>query len=221
MKTKETALNLMTALATACAVVVTGITIYRQIHPSPLVGQVAREDRPVPDWSSHVAAGRRIGSSSAAVTLVEFGDFQCPACAAFFRVAEQVRRNHPDDVSIVFRHFPLSYHAQAYPSSRAAECAANQGQFEGMYRALYSARDSLGQVPYRNLAQRAGVKDLSAFETCFADTARVARIETDLKAGDALKIAGTPAIILSGKLLASIPTADELEKAIRAAKSGR
>ena len=126
--------------------------------------------------------------------MLEFGDFQCPACRSFFREIEEVRKAHPELISLSFRHSPLSYHRQAYPSARAAECAADQGRFEDMYKVLYSEQDSLGHVPYSELGRKAGVTDLTKFARCVADTVPVPRIERDLLAAKTTQIPGTPAM---------------------------
>jgi len=94
---------------------------------------------------------------------------------------------------------------------RAAECAGDQGHFEGMYRALYLSRDSLGRIPYRELARRAGVENMPDFDSCFADTSPVDRVEADMNAAETLRISGTPALVVDGKLLAGQLTERDLE----------
>jgi protein-disulfide isomerase len=194
--------------------------VHSKLHP--VQGSAAMHDRKVDDWRDQLTRGRRIGPASAAVTVLEYGDFECPACAAFFKEFERVRAAHPNDLSLVFRHFPLKYHSQAYPSARAAECAAEQGQFEHMYQMLYSSRDSLGLLSFHELAKRAAVANLASFDSCFASDRPVPRIEADLKAGAATNIPGTPAIIVDGVLrVTSMPAAAELERLVREALAKR
>jgi protein-disulfide isomerase len=220
MRSKELFLNIATGIVTICTVVVTGTLVYGRLYPSP-AGMV-QEDRKVADWQVQLSQGRRIGPANAAVTVLEYGDFECPACAGFFKEFEAARSKHPQDIALVFRHFPLKYHAQAYPSARAAECAAEQGRFEGMYRTLYSSHDSLGKVPFREFARRAGVTNLEGFDVCMANTEPVPRIEADLKTAIEANIPGTPGVIINGVLkLRNLPNSADLERLVEDSRARR
>ncbi|MDP1858070.1 MAG: thioredoxin domain-containing protein [Gemmatimonadaceae bacterium] len=222
MRFNESFLNLMTAVATTCAVVVTSVVVYRQVHVTPIAGasaNPARErNRIVVDWKQQVAAGRRMGPANAPVTILYYGDFECPACRAFAKVVEALRTAHPAEVSVIFRHSPLAYHRFAYSSARAAECAADQGRFEPMYKVLYAAQDSLGLVPYAEFARRIAVPDAKRFGSCMAAAGTVARIERDREAAQKTNIPGTPGIIIDGTLFSEkIPSAADLEDMVIAA----
>jgi len=226
MRNSERFLNAMTGVAAACAVIVTAIVVYRQVVESNTAASspapTRQRHRVVANWQEQVAAGRRMGSAEAPLTILYYGDFECPACRAFTDEVEKLRRAHPADVSVVFRHSPLGYHRFAYPSARAAECAANQGKFEPMYRALYAAQDSLGLVPFAELARRAAVPAMRLFESCMRDTASVARIERDREAAKEANIPGTPGILIGGTLYVErIPTAADLEQLVRATRAAR
>ena len=91
---------------------------------------------PLPDQIT--ATDHIRGSATAPVTLVEYGDFQCPACEAFFPIVEKVLNDEGSStVRFVFRHFPLPQHQNAIPAVIASEAAYLQGQFWGMYELLY------------------------------------------------------------------------------------
>jgi protein-disulfide isomerase len=219
MSTSERFLNLMTGIASACAVIVTSVIVYRQFAvpaaPPAAAARAQRVNRVIGDWSKQLEAGRRMGPATAPVTILYYGDFECPACGAFSRDLELARREYPADLSVVFRHLPLAYHRFAYPSARAAECAADQDRFEAMYRTLYALQDSLGLVPYDEIARRAGVPSASRFSKCMQISAPVPRIENDRIAAKQLALPGTPGIIINGALFAEhIPTAAELEKLV-------
>ena len=226
MRSKDFYVNLATGIAAACSLVVTSVFVYRQFVPQ--VSALAtpalspRKNRKIPDWQQQIALGRRIGPATAPVTILYYGDFECPACGAFTRRVEEFRKLHPDEVSIVFRHFPLSYHRNAYASARAAECGANQGKFEPIYKALYSTQDSLGRISYRELARRAAVPDLVRFDACISDTTSVARIERDLKAARDTNIPGTPGVIIDGTLmLEKQVSVSDLEQMVKEARRSR
>ena len=108
MTRKEVLLNTATFVTTLCSLLVVSIVVYRQFTPSPMPPQVDHKNRPVANWRTQLSLGRRIGPSTASVTVLEYADFQCPACAGFFREIEKARVDHPKDISIVFRHFPLT-----------------------------------------------------------------------------------------------------------------
>lgn len=223
MRRTETFLNLMTGVAATCAVVVTGIVVYRQFVSAPAVATARattrRENRAIQDWRQQEAAGRRMGPEEAPITILYYGDFECPACRAFTNTLEAFRRERPRDLSVVFRHLPLPYHRFAYPSARAAECAANQGRFETMYLALYGAQDSLGLLSFHEIAARAAVPDLVRFDRCTSDTAKVERIERDRAAATAVQLPGTPSVIIAGTLYAErLPAASDLDRLVREAR---
>lgn len=214
----------MTGIAATCAVVVTGIVVYRQFTSPTASVTVDASRRPeksaIRDWQQHVAAGRRMGPEDAPLTILYYGDFECPACRTFTKMVDAFRRERPTDVSVVFRHLPLSYHRFAYPSARAAECAATQGRFEAMYQALYNAQDSLGLLSFREIARRASVPDLERFDRCTADRATVERIERDVAAAKAVNIPGTPGVVIEGMLYAEkLPTASDLDRLVRDARA--
>lgn len=226
MRTRESFLDLMTGVAATCAVVVTVVVVYQQFttHNATVAARGAprRENRSVADWDLQVEAGRRIGAASAPLTIVHYGDFECPACKGFTQMVEQFRKEKPEDLSVVFRHLPLAYHRFAYPSARAAECAADQERFEAMYQALYSVQDSLGLLSFREIARRAAVPNLERFDRCVADTAKVLRIERDLAAAKAADLPGTPGVIIAGTLYAEkLPTASDLDQMVRDARARR
>lgn len=78
------------------------------------------------------------GKKDSKVVLVEYSDFQCPACAAYFPMVEQVMDEYKDKVAFVYRHFPLiSIHPYAEPMARASEAAGKQGKFWEMYQLIF------------------------------------------------------------------------------------
>lgn len=225
MRIRERVLDVLTLVTAACAVAVTIVVVRQQVRGRPSVAGAAatspRKNRTVADANQMLAAGRRLGPEEAPLTILYFGDFECPACKHFSTTLSAFRKDHPNDVSVVFRHFPLEYHRFAYPSARAAECAADQGQFEEMYEVLYGAQDSLGLLTFQELARRANVPDLAQFTKCNAMTSRVPRIEQDLAAGTSIRLPGTPGVIINGTLYEErLPTQAVLDSLLRDARIG-
>jgi protein-disulfide isomerase len=85
-----------------------------------------------------------------------------------------------------------------------------------MHDLLYQKQDSLGFIPFNELAQRSGVPDLARFGDCYADTNPVPTIESDRILADSLKLSGTPAIIIDGRLYPNPPDSAQLDKLISA-----
>ncbi len=143
-------------------------------------------------------SGHRIGPIGAKFTLIEFGDFQCPACAAYQRVLVTMRARHPTDFAVVYHQFPLSYHSLAYPLARASECAAQQDRFAAMHDVLFREQERLGVTPMADFARHAGIPDINQFMRCARHTTPVPAIERDKADGRHLGLPGTPTVIVNG-----------------------
>ena len=185
---------------------------------SPSGAAPAEGDRPVKNWADLVGAGHRIGPKNSVVTIVEFADFECPACKKFFGDVEALRAKYPARIAIVFRHWPLPYHRFAYPSARAAECAAEQGQFESYYSILYTTQDSLGLISFGEMAKRAGIHNPAAFDACTRIDGKLPAVEKDVAAAKALGARGTPTIVMNGIMLGRPPSMESLEALVKGAQ---
>jgi len=87
-----------------------------------------------------------IGGNTAGVTLVEYGDFECPACGQFYPLVEQVKEKYKDRIAFQFRNLPLiQVHPNAFAAARAAEAASNQDKFWEMYNLLYQNQSAWGK----------------------------------------------------------------------------
>ena len=84
------------------------------------------------------SVGQKLGPDSAPVKIVEFGDFECPACAAARPDLETAVKNNANNVQLIFRHFPLPQHKNAIPGAMAAEAAGAQSKFWDMFDLLYA-----------------------------------------------------------------------------------
>lgn len=141
-----------------------------------------------------------------AVTLVEYGDFQCPACAAYFPVVEQVVNKYSEDITFQFRHFPLvSIHPNAFAASRAAEAASKQGKFWEMYDKLYAnqqdwSNNSNPMSIFETYAKQLGLNE-DQFKKDFASSAVNNAIKADEAEGKKLGVQATPTFVLNGKVI--------------------
>lgn len=224
-KGESLASTLMSIAAVACAVIVTAAVVRRELgdSPSAFLPRSVRDYSPVPteDWNLLMKGARRIGPDSAVLTIVEFGDFQCPACRRFHEWAlRPLIQDHPEEVALVFRHWPLPYHRDAYGAARAAECGADQGRFLEMIDALYSWQDSIGHALPEFFARAAAVPDLSQFDRCAAARDTIPSVNHDIELATRLGGNGTPTLIVNGQILRAVPDSLGLRAIFEQAKGG-
>lgn len=168
------------------------------------------------------------GAGNKDVNLTEYGDFQCPACGAYYPVVKQLRIKYGDDITFQFRNFPISSkHPNAFAAHRAAEAAGMQGKFFDMHDLLFEGQDSWGassspKTFFDNYAQQLGL-DMTKFNSDFASEQVNATINADLSAGKVAGVEGTPTFFLDGKKIDSPRDQAAFEKLIDdaiAAKAG-
>lgn len=200
--------TVVTGLATVGLVVLMSVNFFSR---RPFI--LTHEDKKVPDWERY-AVGHRFGPSTAKVTIVEWGDYECPPCKGFHAAFETVSSKYPEEVALVFRHWPLATHGLAYSAAKAAECAAEQGAFEGFHRLLMETPGWM-ESAFPRYAEASGVADLKAFEECVSDPSPVPAIERDKAMAEELGGRGTPTLIVNGTHLGATPEAAELEKIIQ------
>jgi protein-disulfide isomerase len=138
------------------------------------------------------------GPAGARVTLVEYADFECPSCGAAHDVIQAARRAFGDNLRLVFRHFPLrDSHPHALDAARAAEAAAEQGQFWPMHDRLFSGDEPhLRQADLRGYATEIGVTPEKVVwpATQFVED----RVEADFNSGVRSGVRGTPTLFVDG-----------------------
>jgi protein-disulfide isomerase len=188
-------LGLIGLVIIAVVAIIGGVAWYRQsTAPEPTDAKVRAD--------SHA-----VGPADAAVTLVEFGDYQCPACAQTEPVVEQIRRDYADkSFRFVFRHFPLAIHPNAPAAANAAEAAAAQGKFWEMNDILYANQNAWASSPdptqqFEQYAKEIGVSDLKKFENDVKSSAFASRVRADQKDGNALAVQATPTFFLNDEKL--------------------
>lgn len=138
------------------------------------------------------------------VTLVEYGDFQCPYCYQYEPIVAQVREKYKGKINFQFRNFPLqATHQNAFAAHRAAEAAHKQGKFWEMHDLLYQNQKEWSETqsvnPYfEAYAKQIGL-NVNKYKTDFASKEVNAIINADMKAGNDLKVTGTPTFFINGK----------------------
>jgi len=157
------------------------------------------------------ATGPSRGPDDAPVTIIEFSDYQCPYCKRAEPVIDQILERYPEQVRLVYRHFPLdNIHAEARQAAHAAVCAEAQDAFWPFHEALF-AREKLDREALLGYAEELEL-DTEAFEACLEAPETKQRVTSDLAAGREVGVTGTPAFFVNGvPLRGARPLADFVE----------
>lgn len=165
------------------------------------------------------------------VNLTEFGDFQCPACGAYFPILQQLKLEYGDKFTFQFKHFPLvSIHPNAMSAHRAAEAAGRQGKFFEMHDMLYERQQAWSTSKsaaslFEGYAQELGL-DMAKFKSDLSSSEIQAIISADMKAGQEAGASSTPTFVLEGQKLENAPRDIEgfkklIDEALAAKQSSR
>jgi protein-disulfide isomerase len=148
---------------------------------------------PVSDERDHIQ-----GPSDAPVTLVEYGDYQCPYCGAAYPIIKDVQASMGDRLRFVFRNFPITTaHPQAEQAAEAAEAAGVQDRFWPMHDLLYENQRHLADENLLRYAGRLGL-DVDSFGHDLAEHVHAARVHDDFMSGVRSGVNGTPTFYING-----------------------
>ena len=140
-----------------------------------------------------------LGALDAPVTLVEFGDFQCPFCRRMSTTLLQLRQKYGDRLRIVWKDFPLASHPHALPAAQAARCAAEQGRFWEYHDRLFVVRTF--DVPaLKRYAADLGL-DEPRFAECVDSSKYAERVLRGRAEARALSLTSTPTTFVNGRLV--------------------
>jgi protein-disulfide isomerase len=139
------------------------------------------------------------GSPDAPVTLVEYGDYECPYCGAAYPIVKEVQTRLGERLRFVFRNFPITTsHPHAEHAAEAAEAAGVQGRFWEMHDHLYEHQQHLEDSDLRAYAEQLGL-DVARFDNELADHAHADRVREDFMSGVRSGVNGTPTFYINGK----------------------
>lgn len=153
------------------------------------------------------------------VTLIEYSDFQCPACGAYYPIVKQLGQEFKN-LSIIYRNFPLAQHANARPAAQAAEAAGQQGKFWEMHDLLFSNQNTwsgsdTAEKIFTAYAQSLGL-DMKKYNTDFNSSETKTKIEADYQSG-ASEIDGTPTFFLNDKKIQNPQSYEDFRSIIQQA----
>ncbi|MEO0815644.1 MAG: thioredoxin domain-containing protein, partial [Myxococcota bacterium] len=166
------------------------------------------------------------GPKDAWVTVVEVSDFQCPFCSRVNPTLAKIRENYGDDVRVVWKHNPLSFHKRAYAAALGAECAGAQGTdaFWKYHDLLFANQRQLQDPDLESYAKSSGV-DLTRWKSCVEDETYKSKILGDQRTAVSLGARGTPGFFINGRFIRGAKPYTEFaalidEELAKAKKSG-
>lgn len=138
------------------------------------------------------------GPADAPVTLVEYGDFECPYCGKAYPIVKDIRRQLGDSLRFVFRQFPIATsHPHAEAAAEASEAAGAQGKFWAMYDELYEHQDALESSDLHRYAERIDL-DVDRFDREMADHTWADTVQQQFMGGVRSGVNGTPSFFING-----------------------
>jgi protein-disulfide isomerase len=156
------------------------------------------------------------GLGSAPITIIEFGDFQCPYCEVFFnQVLPEIEKKYINSgkVKFVYREFPLSFHQYAQKASEAAGCAGEQGKFWDYHDKLFENQNSLDLASLKSYAQQLHL-NTAKFNDCLDSGKMAAAVQKDISDGSSYGVTGTPTFFVNGVMINGAQPFSEFEKII-------
>ena len=216
MKTSVKATIAAVALLLIAAIVVVVVVLTNQ-RPADTADDAQNGAAP----ASLIAPDTHLLAEGGSVEVVEFYDFECPACGAFYPIVEDIVDTYEGDITYGVRYFPLQGHVNAVPAALAAEAAAQQDRFKEMFDLLFQRQSEWsgagGETPevFREYAEELGL-DMDAYDAAVADVATADRVAADYDAGVAAGVRGTPSFFVNGEQI-ELTDFPDLENAIKAA----
>jgi len=190
-----------------------GVILYRAKRPSATLIPRAMATSKERAEEVHVR-----GPANAAVTLEEYGDFQCPPCGGLEVPLQQIERDYASNLRVIFRNFPFTIHEHAHEAAYAAEAAGLQGHFWEMHDLLYReqavwSKTKDVQSLFESYAGTIGL-NLERFKKDASGEEVKAKVESDRKRGEELGVRNTPTIFINNE---SVPPTSLNPTALRAA----
>lgn len=162
------------------------------------------------------------GPADAPATLVEYLDFECEACGAYFPLVKQLEQEFPNDLRVVRRYYPLPGHKNGLLAALAVEAAARQDKYNEMHDLLFTEQKKWGEKPaptpavFEGYAQQLGL-DMTKFKADVASRSVKDRVQRDVKSGTKLGNTGTPSFFLNGEKINNPRSYEDFKTLIQAA----
>ena len=201
----------------ASAILIVGVTIIG-------IWSIANSDKTVTSQGNgiiaeNITAGEWTkGAENPKVTLVEYSDFQCPACAAYYSLIDKTILEYGDRISFTYRHFPLPQHKNALAASYASEAAGKQGKFWEMNQMLFERQSKWAESytatqTFEGYAKELNL-DLTQYKKDVSSPETKESVSHDRKTGEASSVQSTPTFFLNNKKMQSPRTYEEFKALI-------
>ena len=206
----DTFRNIAIWLVVALTIVIVVLTaVGLSSGPAPAVSQLTA---PISS-SDHI-----MGTSTPILTIVEYGDYQCPACASFDPIVRKIMEEYGDKIQLVSRNFPLEQHKNATSSASSAESAGKQGKFFEMQEKLYSgqldwANETNPSEIFKKYAEELNL-DINRFLADINLPEVTNKIASDLQSGKDSGVNSTPSFFLNGKKVSMPLNYEEFKKIV-------
>jgi protein-disulfide isomerase len=205
------------------ALIVSGTIIFvrnqgQNTQKTAQIGSLPQEKNKVVDVKIN-SEDHILGNEKAQVTIIEYGDFQCPFCRRFWEeTLPQIKKDFIDTgkVRLVYRHFPLAFHAGAKPAAYAVECANDQGKFWQMHDKIFEEQKRISQFSVNDLKKWASSigLDMAKFNQCLDSEKYAKRVSDDFVSGQNAGVSGTPTFFINGKLIVGAQPYDSFKSVI-------
>ncbi|MFA7309096.1 MAG: thioredoxin domain-containing protein [Patescibacteria group bacterium] len=155
-----------------------------------------------------------LGPQDAPVTIIEYSDFQCPYCAQLEPVLNEIMQDYPNQIKLVYRHFPLEgIHPLATPSAIASEAAGKQGKFWEMHDLLFANQDTLDIGSFTSFAKLLQL-DMSRFNSDSKNQSLMNRVKGGISEAKILNLSSTPTLFINDKKVVGAQSKELIESVI-------
>lgn len=180
-------------------IVVIGLIIWEMVAAS---NKAERENMGVSEVDKISSSDWVRGATTSPIILVEYSDFQCPACAAYMPIVEEFIQKNPE-IAFVYRHFPLPQHGNAIQASITAEAAGKQGKFWEMYRIIFENQlnwqdSKTAKTIFESYAKELSL-DIEKYNKDIESESILQKITNDTKSGLKAGVNSTPSFFVNGK----------------------
>jgi len=182
------------------AVIAILILAYILIKPDQ-TGNVIREENPIVGIS--IDNDAVLGDDDAPITIIEFSDYECPFCTRFYlNTLPQIKSEYIDTgkVKLIYRDYPLGFHANAQKAAEAAECAGEQGKYYEMHDKLFDEGVNGGVSSFKQYAKEIGL-NAGEFNECLDSGEMASEVQKDFQDGQRVGVRGTPTFFINGQYL--------------------
>lgn len=156
------------------------------------------------------------GNENAKVVIVEFSDFQCPACGAAYTIMKEVRETYGDQIKFVYKDFPLTnIHPYAWKAAEAGQCALEQGMFWEYHDKMFENQQDLRVSKLKQYAADVGF-DTAQFNSCLDSGKMYSSVAEDQKEGLKLVVEATPTFFVNGRKYQDVQPFEKFQQLIEA-----